>query len=138
MAATTRPSRIRKPAAQTAPKPDLTVVDAPASEVTPKPASAVVSIKQRAGKAPTQLHKDFAEWLTAQTGHQADPKTVQLAVTLLGEYQKSPERQAARKAAKQANATVLAERKAKAEEKAAARKAKLEKQLAALQSQLTK
>lgn len=105
---------------------------------TPDPAApeANGSLRTRAAKAPSQLHKDFAEWLTANTGHETDPKTVQLTITLLSEYQKSPERQAARGQAQRDRQTTLAERKAATEKKAAERKAKLEAQLAAIQAKL--
>lgn len=134
MAATRTRRATTKPAA----KAPLTVVETPQPAPAASNGKAQQTLADRAKKAPTQLHKDFAEWLTAQTGHEADVKTVQLAVLLIGEYQKSPERQAAREAAQQANATALAERKAATEKKAAERKKKLEDQIAALQAQLTK
>jgi hypothetical protein len=47
-------------------------------------------------KAPSSLHKSFADYIEAKTGHKADPKIIQLALGLHGEYQASDERKAAR------------------------------------------
>jgi len=80
---------------------------------------------ERAAAEPTELHKQFAAWIEAQTGIKPDLKTVQLVTTLRMDFQKSDENQAA-----------LKERKVAAEKKAAealARKrAKLEAELAKL------
>lgn len=93
-----------------------------------------------AAKAPTQLHKDFAEWIYIQTGVKVDLKAVQLASVLRMDFQASPENQknlAERKAAAAAKKKASAERKkarleAKlAEVKAGAGKAEEPKQEAA-------
>lgn len=71
-------------------------------KVTPKAQTATKSDRKAlAEKAPTDLHKNFAKWITEQTGVEVDLKTVQLAVSLRMEFQASPENQkhlAARKA----------------------------------------
>lgn len=57
------------------------------------------SYDQYLSKAPTGLHQEYAKWLSDKVGipaEQVDIKTVQLAVTLYGAYQKSPERAAAK------------------------------------------
>lgn len=60
-------------------------------------------------KAPSHLHNDFAKYIEVKTGFKGiDPKVIQLALALHGEYQSSPERKAARDAE-------IAERKAAAE-----------------------
>lgn len=82
------------------------------------------NFEELAKKAPTQLHKDFAEWLFIQTGIKPDLKTVQLAVSFRMDFQASPENQKS-----------LADRKAKA---AAAKKASAERKKAKLQAELLK
>jgi hypothetical protein len=77
-----------------------------------------------AAKAPTQLHKDFAEWIFIQTGVRPDLKTVQLVTVLRMDFQASPENQAK-----------LAERKAAA---AAKKKASAERKKAKLEAELAK
>jgi hypothetical protein len=48
-------------------------------------------------KAPSHLHVDFAKYITTKTGFEGvDPKVIQLALALHGEYQSSDERKAAR------------------------------------------
>ncbi len=66
-------------------------------------------------KAPSHLHVDFAKYIASKTGFEADPKVIQLALALHGEYQGSDERKAAREAE-------AAERKAQAEAAKAAKK----------------
>lgn len=81
-----------------------------------------------AAKAPSQLHKDFAEWIYVQTGVRPDLKTVQIVCSLRMDFQASPENQKA-----------LAEKRAKAAElkKASAerKRAKLEKMLAEIKGE---
>lgn len=82
---------------------------------------------ERAASEPTDLQKRFAEWIEKETGIKPDLKTVQLAVSLRMDFQRSD-----------ANQSSLSERKAEAAKKEAARKAKrlaqLEKELAALKA----
>lgn len=48
-------------------------------------------------KAPSHLHTDFAAYIETKTGFKGvDPKVIQLALALHGEYQSSDERKAAR------------------------------------------
>lgn len=70
-----------------------------------------------ATKAPTALHESYKAWLEAKVGGDValDLKTIQLAVVLYGDYQRSPER-AADKAREDAQA---AEKKALLEGKKA-------------------
>ena len=83
---------------------------------------------ERAAAEPTDLHKQFAAWIAEKTGVTPDLKTVQLAVTLRMDFQRSEDNQEA-----------LVARKAKAadEKKAAAAKrlAKLEAELAKLKGE---
>ncbi|AVP41423.1 hypothetical protein SEA_YARA_89 [Streptomyces phage Yara] len=83
------------------------------------------TIAERAAAAPTDLHLRFQQWLKAETGIDADLKTIQLAVIFRMDFQASP-----------ANQAVLADRKAKAaadkKASAARKKAKLEAELAKL------
>lgn len=83
------------------------------------------TIAERAAVAPTELHIRFQQWLKAETGIDADLKTIQLAVIFRMDFQASP-----------ANQAVLADRKAKAaadkKASAARKKAKLEAELAKL------
>lgn len=128
----------RKPAT----RPEQTVVETPQPRRLPRPPPAELRLRQlsRSGsahKAPTQLHRDFAQWLTANTGHEMDPKAVQLTISLLGDYQKSPDRKAARDQAQRDRQATLAGHKAATEKKAAERKEKLEKQLAAIKAKLS-
>lgn len=82
---------------------------------------------ERAATEPTELHKRFAEWIEKETGVKPDLKTVQLAVALRMDFQRSDNNQSS-----------LAERKAAAAKKeadrVAKRKAQLEKELAKLSS----
>lgn len=87
--------------------------------------TAAKTIAERASVEPTELHKHFAEWLTAQTGIEVDLKTVQLAVIFRMDFQASPENQAVLAAKK---AAAVANKKASA----ARKKAKLEAELAKL------
>lgn len=82
---------------------------------------------ERAAAKPTELHERFAEWIKAETGFDADLKTVQLAVAFRMDFQASPENQAALSTKKGAAAEKEAARIAK-------RKAALEKELAKLTS----
>lgn len=89
------------------------------------------SYTERAASEPTELHKNFAEWIKEQTGYEPDLKTVQIVCAMRMDFQRSEE-----------NQQHLADRKAAAEAKrkkqAAEKKARLEKQLAALQAELAK
>lgn len=87
--------------------------------------TAAKTIAERASVEPTELHKHFAEWLTAQTGIEVDLKTVQLAVIFRMDFQASPENQAVLAAKK---AAAVAAKKSSA----ARKKAKLEAELAKL------
>ncbi|MGO4428964.1 hypothetical protein AB4Z54_62105, partial [Streptomyces sp. MCAF7] len=87
------------------------------------------SFAERAQSEPTDLHKNFAEWIKEQTGYEPDLKTVQIVCAMRMDFQRSEENQADLKARKQAAA------KKKADE-AKARKAKLEAQLKKLQEEL--
>lgn len=55
-------------------------------------------LADQADKEPSWRHELFAGWLEAQTGYEADVKSVQLATTLLKEFRASPEFQAATEA----------------------------------------
>ncbi|MFD5508425.1 hypothetical protein ACFWIB_11715 [Streptomyces sp. NPDC127051] len=89
------------------------------------------TLAARAASAPTELHKNFAAWLKAETGVDVDLKTVQLACSMRMDFQAS-----------EANQADLAKRKKAAADKkqkaAAEKRARLEKQLAALQAELAK
>jgi hypothetical protein len=87
------------------------------------------SFSERAANEPTQLHKDFAAWLKAETGVDVDLKTVQLATALRMDFQKSETNQ---KALKERLAKSAADKKASAEK----RKAKLEAELAKLKGEV--
>jgi len=66
-----------------------------------------------ADKAPTSNHEAFAEWIEKQTGVQVDAKSVQLALLLVPQWQKSPENHARRdksKAAQVKKSTVVAKK----------------------------
>lgn len=80
---------------------------------------------ERAASEPTELHKRFAEWIEKETGVKPDLKTVQLAVAMRMDFQRS-----------EANQASLTDRKAEAArkeaERVAKRKAQLEKELAKL------
>lgn len=80
---------------------------------------------ERAAAEPTELHKQFADWLKEKTGVDVDLKTVQLVTTMRMDFQSSEENQAALKERKAAAAK-------KAEEAKAKRLAKLEAELAKL------
>lgn len=83
---------------------------------------------ERAAAEPTDLHKQFADWLKEKTGVDVDLKTVQLVTVMRMDFQSSEENQKA-----------LAERKAaaakKAEEAKARKLAKLEAELAKLKGE---
>jgi hypothetical protein len=79
---------------------------------------------ERAAAEPTELHKQFADWLKEKTGVDVDLKTVQLVTTMRMDFQKSEE-----------NQTALAARKAEAAKKAEDAKAK---RLAKLEAELAK
>lgn len=66
-------------------------------------------------KAPSHLHVDFAKYIESKTGFEGvDPKVIQLALALHGEYQGSDERKAAREQeAKEREAAKLAAKEAK-------------------------
>lgn len=83
---------------------------------------------ERAATEPTELHKNFAEWIKAQTGYDADLKTVQIVCAMRMDFQKSEENQNALKDRK-ANAAK------KAEEAKAKKLAKLEAELAKLKGE---
>lgn len=89
------------------------------------------TLAERAASAPTDLHRNFAQWLEIETGVKVDLKTVQLACSMRMDFQRSED-----------NQTDLAKRKAAAVTKrkaeAAAKKARLEAQLAKLQAELAK
>lgn len=74
------------------------------------------NLEARATAAPTQLHKDFAEWLFIQTGVKVDLKTVQLVTVMRHDFQKSEENQKALAARK---ASAAKAKKASAAKKAA-------------------
>jgi len=80
---------------------------------------------ERAAAEPTDLHKQFADWLKEKTGVDVDLKTVQLVTVMRMDFQKSEENQTAL-AARKANAAT------KAEEAKARKLAKLEAELAKL------
>ena len=82
---------------------------------------------ERAATEPTELHKRFAEWIEKETGVKPDLKTVQLAVALRMDFQRSDNNQASLTDRKAAAAKKEADRVAK-------RKAQLEKELAKLSS----
>lgn len=82
------------------------------------------SFEDRAKAEPTQLHRDYADWLFYKTGVKVDLKAVQIACIFRAEFQKSPENQKA-----------LADRKAKA---AADKKASAERKKAKLLAELAK
>ena len=83
---------------------------------------------ERAATEPTELHKNFAAWIKAQTGYDADLKTVQIVCAMRMDFQKSDENQNALKDRK-ANAAK------KAEEAKAKKLAKLEAELAKLKGE---
>lgn len=70
-------------------------------------------------KAPSHLHVDFAAYITARVGIEVDPKVIQLALALHGEYQASDERKAARE--KEAAEREAAKAEAQAKKKGGAR-----------------
>lgn len=92
--------------------------------MTENTASKKKTFEERAASKPTELHEAFAKWIEMETGYKPDLKTVQLAVSLRMDFQKSAENQAS-----------LAERKAEAKKKAEEAKAK---KLAKLQAELAK
>lgn len=83
---------------------------------------------ERAAAEPTDLHKQFADWLKEKTGVDVDLKTVQLVTVMRMDFQSSEENQAALKERKAAAAK-------KAEEAKAKRLAKLEAELAKLKGE---
>ncbi|MFH9575712.1 hypothetical protein ACH4MG_34920 [Streptomyces sp. NPDC017454] len=85
----------------------------------------------RAQSEPTELHKNFAQWIEEQTGIKPDLKTVQIVCSMRMDFQRSEENQ---KHLKDRKAAAEAKRKKQAAEK----KARLEKQLAELQAELAK
>lgn len=87
--------------------------------------------EQRAQSEPTQLHKDFAQWIYEETGIRPDLKSVQLACALRMDYQRSDANQTALKAKKQAAAAKAAKIKADKIAKAKATLAKLQAEIAA-------
>lgn len=90
---------------------------------------------KKAGEAPlarfvdspvTALQESFVEWIEANTGYKADPKSVQLGAVLRSEFQKSESNQAriaARKAELEQEAIDRAARAAERAEKRAAKEA---------------
>lgn len=124
MAAQTRTRRTRTAAAVEAPVETQAVVEATAE--------AAEESKEQGGdlsrfltKEPSDLHRNMAAWIKAETGYEPDLKTVQIVCALRHTYQKSD-----------ANQKHLADRKtasaSKAEERKAARLARLQKQAEAL------
>lgn len=89
------------------------------------------SFEERAKSEPTDLHKNFAEWLFIQTGIKPDLKTVQIVCAMRMDFQRSEENQ---KHLKDRKAKAAAAKKASAANK----KAKLEAQLAKLKADLEK
>ncbi|MFE3516669.1 hypothetical protein [Streptomyces sp. NPDC059166] len=87
------------------------------------------SFEERAASEPTELHKNFAEWLFVQTGVKPDLKTVQLVCSMRMDFQRSEE-----------NQKHLADRKKAAADKAAKAKAakiaKAKETLAKLQAEI--
>lgn len=85
-------------------------------------------------KDPTDLHMRFADWISDKTGldrDEIDEKTLQLAVSLRMDFQRSPENQEhlalAREAAEKAKQERLAAREERAAKKTAAAEAKAKK-----------
>ncbi len=77
-------------------------------------------------KDPSELHTTFVDYIKEETGFDADPKTVQLAVLLRMEFQRSDMNQsrlASGKEARESAAQERADRKAEREEKREAREA---------------
>ncbi|WP_327747988.1 hypothetical protein [Streptomyces europaeiscabiei] len=89
------------------------------------------SFEERAASEPTELHKNFAEWLFIQTGIKPDLKTVQLACSMRMDFQRSDENQKHLAARKQAAAKKAADAKAAKIAKAKATLAKLQAEIAA-------
>ncbi|MFI0143840.1 hypothetical protein [Streptomyces globisporus] len=87
------------------------------------------TFEERAASEPTELHKNFAEWLEIQTGIKPDLKTVQLVCSMRMDFQRSEE-----------NQKHLADRKKAAADKAAKAKAakiaKAKETLAKLQAEI--
>lgn len=87
------------------------------------------SLQDRAAHEPTDLHKNFAEWLKVNTGVDVDLKTVQLACSMRMDFQRSEDNQADLAARKAAAA-------AKAEAAKRMKRERLEAQLAKIQAEL--
>lgn len=71
------------------------------------------------GKEPGTLHKNFAAWLTEQTGYKVDEKSVQLATILRMDFQRSDVNQRDLAARRQAKADAAAAREKRAADRAA-------------------
>lgn len=84
------------------------------------------SFADRAATDPTALHKAFAEWIKANTGYDADLKTVQIVCAMRMDFQRSEENQGSLKARKEEAAKAKAEAAAKKKAKLLAELAKLE------------
>lgn len=89
------------------------------------------SYEERAASAPTELHKNFAEWLFVQTGVKPDLKTVQLVCSMRMDFQRSDENQKHLADRKKAAADKAAKAKADKIAKAKATLAKLQAEIAA-------
>src|SRR6478752_3784021 len=81
---------------------------------------------ERAATDPTALHKAFAEWIKANTGYDADLKTVQIVCAMRMDIQRSEENQNSLKARKEEAAKAKAEAAAKKKAKLLAELAQLE------------
>lgn len=91
-----------------------------------------------ADKSATPNHETFAAWLREQTGVEVDLKTVQLAISLYGDFQSSDtSRQRREQAAVQRDVDAQAKRDA-AKQRAQERLAKLEAQQQRAQDRMAK
>lgn len=89
----------------------------------PKSKAAAPELADYAEKDPTELQEMFADWLSTKTGYDVDVKSVALATSLRGAYQKSPENQDHLAARREAAEQRVADREKRAEEREAKAKA---------------
>lgn len=83
----------------------------------PKSKAAAPELAAYAEKDPTELQEMFADWLSTKTGYDVDVKSVALATSLRGAYQKSPENQDHLAARREAAELRVAEREKRAAER---------------------
>jgi hypothetical protein len=93
-----------------------------AAKPAPEPEEDEYELGHYMDKEPSQVHENFAEYVSEMVGYEADIKTIQLVIALYQKFQKTPEQQKFNADKKAASAEAAA---ARAEKRAAAEKAEV-------------